>query len=213
MLSGDFGMIEGIRAAFGLRRHRPGWALRKAGDAARDARDWLRADAAYANYLALNPEDWPIWVQRGHSQKESGNLAGAERSYRRAADIAPNQADPFFHLGIVMRMMDRRLPAVEYFKRAAALGNAHAISGLAEFGVVVGLQGQSAGDLLPWVTWQTGVRMLVDAHAARDMQRWEEAEALYTAYLQIRPDSEPAQTGLELSRNRNAARVSAAIKR
>ena len=199
-------MTSSSRPMFKFRRRRPGWDMRKAGDAARDARDWLRADAAYANYLALNPEDWPIWVQRGHAQKEAGNMAGAERSYRRAADIAPQHADPFFHLGNIMRMIGRRSAAIDYFKRAASLGDEHAANDLAGYGVVMQPHGSLDADVRPWVTSQTAVRMLVDAHAARDLQRWEEAEALYSAYLGIRPDCEQAQKNLELVRRRGSAR-------
>lgn len=186
-------------------RRRPGWDMRKSGDAARDARDWLRAEAAYANYLAVNPKDWPIWVQRGHAQKEAGNMAGAERSYRRAADIAPQQADPFFHLGHIMRMMGRRSAAIDYFKRAAALGDKHAANDLADYGIVIQSEAGLNADVQPWVTSQTAVRILVDAHAARDLQRWEEADALYSAYLSIRPDCEQAKKSLELVRRRGSA--------
>lgn len=182
-------MNRKLKALFGIGERRPGWDRRKAGDAARDVRDWLRADAAYAEYLALNPEDWAIWVQRGHVQKESGNLSGAERCYRRAADIDPRQADPFFHLGGLMNMLERPSDAIAYFRRAAELGEAHAWADLSRLGVVV--DPKARGDMTspPWISSETAARTLVDAQAARDLRRWKDAEALYLAYLNIRPDS------------------------
>lgn len=178
-----------LKQLLGIKPRRPGWDRRKDGDAARDNKDWPRADAAYADYLALNPEDWAIWVQRGHAQKESGNLAGAERCYRRAADIDPRQSDPFFHLGGLMRIMKRTPEAINYYRRAAELGQSLAWGDLASLGVVVDAKSRADVQSPPWISGETAARMLLDAQAARDLGRWNEAEALYRAYLVARPDA------------------------
>jgi len=183
-------MTRTLRKLLGVKPRRPGWDRRKAGDAARDNKDWPRADAAYADYLALNPDDWAIWVQRGHAQKESGNLVGAERCYRRAADIDPRQSEPFFQLGDLMRRMDRIPEATDYYRRAAELGQSLAWGDLASLGIDVDARSWGHAQSPPWISTETAARMLVDAQAARDLGRWREAEALYLAYLKARPDAD-----------------------
>jgi len=197
-------MNRTLKQLLGTKPRRLGWDRRKAGDAARDNKDWPRADAAYADYLALNPDDWAIWVQRGHAQKESGNLAGAERCYRRAADIDPRQSDPFFHLGGLMRRMDRVPEAIDYYRRAAELGQSLAWGDLASLGVVVDDQARNHPQSRPWISSETAARMLVDAQAARDLGQWTEAESLYLAYLAARPDA--AEVARELDSLRHSLR-------
>lgn len=185
-------MIEKLRAMFGIGKRRPGWDRRKDGDAARDAKDWLRAEEAYADYLALNPDDWAIWVQRGHARKEFGDLGAAERCYRRAADIDPRQADPFFQLGNLMSLMDRGTDAIDLYRRAAELGEELAWGDLSRLGVVAPPGARGSTRSPPWISSETAARTLVDAQAARDLGRWEDAEVLYLAYLKSRPDSAQA---------------------
>jgi ADP-heptose:LPS heptosyltransferase/GT2 family glycosyltransferase len=75
------------------RRH-----LRRA-NAARDSRRWGSASFYYGKYLALNPDDFAIWVQRGHAEKEAGDMAGAERSYATALALNPSDADLWLQVG------------------------------------------------------------------------------------------------------------------
>ena len=55
--------------------------LIKAGDQARDARNWLAAADAYGRALKIKPDRADLWVQLGHAKKESGDLPGAEAAY------------------------------------------------------------------------------------------------------------------------------------
>ena len=103
-----------------MRRSRPAWKKRLAGDAARDARDWRTAVQAYGDYLARNPKDWAIWVQCGHALRETGDMAGAERAYRSAIETDQNQADPLFWLGDLMKRLNRREEAIDFYRRSAA---------------------------------------------------------------------------------------------
>ena len=193
-------MRNPLKTVVRLRRRRPGWRLRMAGDAARDRRDWPAADAAYANYLTLAQEDWAIWVQRGHAQKEMGDLAGAERCYRRAVDINPPMSDPFFQLAELLRHTGHRSAAIDHYRRAAELGEQRAIEMLAMLGInTSSLSGDDTGSLR-WIANKALVRTLLDAQAARDLRQWDKAESLYLAYLRGRPDSPQAMAELKLVR-------------
>ena len=99
-------MISRLLFAAGLTRQRVR-AQRRAGNAARDARDWPSAIAGYRAYLIAQPQAWPIWVQLGHAYKEAGELSAAETAYRRAAEDAPHDADAQLQLGRILRMLGR----------------------------------------------------------------------------------------------------------
>ena len=58
-------------------------------DQARDVRKWSEAAELYAGYLKLRSAEAPIWVQYGHSLKESGNLDEAEAAYRQSSYALP----------------------------------------------------------------------------------------------------------------------------
>lgn len=85
----------------------PSRLARDAGDAARDRRDWAEAAAQYARYLALRPQDAPLWVQLGHARKEAGDLPAAEQAYRRAQEIAPRDHDIALQLGHALKLQGR----------------------------------------------------------------------------------------------------------
>lgn len=87
-------------------------AARRAGDAARDRRDWPEAAAQYERYLALQPEDAPLWVQLGHARKEAGDLPGAEQAYRTAQERQPRDHDIALQLGHALKLQGRLEEAV-----------------------------------------------------------------------------------------------------
>ncbi len=176
------------------RRSRPAWKKRLAGDAARNAQDWHTAAEAYGDYLSRNPNDWAIWVQCGHALREKGDMAGAERAYRRAIEIDQIQADPIFWLGDLMKRLSRREEAIDFYRRSASLGHEMAIGELRTLGI----------EYKPAISISSLLRTLLDAQAARDMHRWSEAEKLYLAYLQRVPESVQAKD--ELAALRLAAR-------
>ena len=96
--------------------------LRRA-DQARDAGRWSQAAEDYRRYLALNPEDASIYVQRGHALKEAGQLAAAAEAYREAARLAPADFDAWLHLAHLLRRTGPREDSLSAFARAWLLGH------------------------------------------------------------------------------------------
>lgn len=93
----------------------------KAGDAARDAQNWLRAAEAYGEALKLKPERADIWVQLGHARKEAGDLVGAEQAYRQALKLEPRVYDTHVQMGH-LRRLEKRLPeAAAHYLDAAEI--------------------------------------------------------------------------------------------
>src|SRR4051812_34585929 len=60
------------------------------GDAYCDAKNWLAARDAYTRALVVDNTLQPVWVQLGHTAKQSGDPVGAEAAYRKALDLNPN---------------------------------------------------------------------------------------------------------------------------
>ena len=81
--------------------------LIKAGDQARDARNWLAAADAYGRALKIKPDRADLWVQLGHAKKESGDLPGAEAAYLQSLALAPMVADTHVQLGHLRRLQKR----------------------------------------------------------------------------------------------------------
>jgi tetratricopeptide (TPR) repeat protein len=94
---------------------------------ARDAGQWERAAQLYRKALDRNRRNPPIWVQYGHTLKESGELrdpdklAQAEVAYRRALSLDPGVADPHLHLGHVLKLQGKTNEAEAAYLRAFAL--------------------------------------------------------------------------------------------
>jgi glycosyltransferase involved in cell wall biosynthesis len=87
--------------------------FRRAGNAARDRKDWAEAARCYREYLRFVPKDAPIWVQFGHSLKEHGKLEEAEQAYRTAADLAPTDAELRIHYGDLLKRLGFKEKAAE----------------------------------------------------------------------------------------------------
>ncbi|MFT8244187.1 glycosyltransferase [Roseomonas sp. BN140053] len=94
---------------------------RRAGDAARDRRDWAEAARAYRAHLALQPGDAAIWVQFGHALKEENRISEAEGAYRRAVALQPDDADAHVQLGRALRRAGADGPARREFRTALEL--------------------------------------------------------------------------------------------
>jgi glycosyltransferase involved in cell wall biosynthesis len=89
--------------------------MRKAGDAARDMKDWAEAERAYGIYLESAPTDHAIWIQLGHSAKEQGKLDEAEKAYRAALNVQPDDPDAYLQLGHLLKRVGRITEAAEFF--------------------------------------------------------------------------------------------------
>ena len=94
--------------------------MRRRADRARGERRWAAAAAGYRRWLGHCPDDGPIWVQLGHMLRESGDLAGADQSYRRAAEIMPNDADLLLFRGHLERRRSQPEAAVGLYRQSHA---------------------------------------------------------------------------------------------
>jgi len=88
---------------------------------ARDARQFGVAAALYQEALNLNPDNPRVRIQCGHMLKESGDLAGAEQQYERAAIDLPSDADLALQIGHLHKMAGRPELAETAYARALAL--------------------------------------------------------------------------------------------
>ena len=95
--------------------------LIKAGDAARDAQNWLMAAEAYGKALKIKPERADIWVQLGHARKEAGDLIGAEQAYRQALKLEPRVYDTHVQMGHLRRLENRLPEAAGHYLDAAEI--------------------------------------------------------------------------------------------
>jgi glycosyltransferase involved in cell wall biosynthesis len=105
-------------------------------DRARDTRDWLTAVRYYRKALDQNPENPPIWVQYGHTLKESGRFSDAESAYRKSLELDGDVADTHLQLGHALKIQGRKIEASAAYLRALALDPAleHASSELKALG-------------------------------------------------------------------------------
>lgn len=104
---------------------------RKAGDEAREGRQWRRAAEAYAAYLKIRPDDFGIWVQLGHMRKEAGEFDLANSAYERALRLKPNDDDLLLSLGHLRKLQNKTEEAAAFYVKAARDGaNAHALKEL-----------------------------------------------------------------------------------
>ncbi len=96
-------------------------ALIRRADAERDARDWAKAAASYAQALEASPRLANIWVQYGHALKEDGQREEAETAYRQALAIDGAVADTHLQLGHVLKLRGRLPEASEAYLQALRL--------------------------------------------------------------------------------------------
>lgn len=59
-------------------------------------------------------------MQYGHACKEAGDLAQAEHAYRTAALLTPRAMEPHWHLGLLLRALNRPDESLDAFLRGAA---------------------------------------------------------------------------------------------
>jgi len=95
--------------------------LLTAADALRDRKEWVEAAVAYAAYLRLRPDDWPIWVQYGHCMKESGDVKAALLLYQEAQRLQPEDADLHLQIGHALKLLGRIEEAYQEYAHALTL--------------------------------------------------------------------------------------------
>jgi glycosyltransferase involved in cell wall biosynthesis len=113
--------------------------LRADGDALRDARMYAEAAEKYASYLAVKPDDFDIWVQRGNCLKDSAAFVAAKVAYEAALRLRPDDADVHLQMGHLMKLQGDRSEAIEFYRKSLDLDpNAGAGTELAALGVTLG---------------------------------------------------------------------------
>lgn len=91
------------------------------GDRERDGGNWAEALGHYKRAVKVQPHLEPIWVQYGHSLKETGQLAEAELAYRRALEIKGDNADTYLQLGHILKLQQDRVGMVRAYLKAGEL--------------------------------------------------------------------------------------------
>ncbi len=95
--------------------------FRDEADKARDERRWRDAAQLYRAYLAEHPNDFAIWVQCGHADKESGEFDLAEQCYITARRISVADADLHLQIGHLYKLMGRFADAAKSYQRCVEL--------------------------------------------------------------------------------------------
>ena len=116
--AGELGLADLGRAVLADRFIAPVW--RRIGRASR-ARDWPRTARLYRKALRRVPSAPEIWGQYGHALSETGDAAGAEAAYRRAALLAPEVAEWHLFLGQALARQGRMDEARAALLRAEQL--------------------------------------------------------------------------------------------
>jgi Tfp pilus assembly protein PilF len=86
-------------------------------------RSFLPAETAeslryYEQAAALSPHDFRLWLELGSARERAGDVAGAERALRQAAQLAPNYAIPRWILGNVLLRQEKWDEAFAELRRA-----------------------------------------------------------------------------------------------
>jgi len=71
--------------------------------------------------LALAPQDWRSQDVMGQVAQAAGDLLSAEKYYLGALELAPEQAAPHFHLGLLYLQLSRAQPAYDNLVKARKL--------------------------------------------------------------------------------------------
>jgi Tfp pilus assembly protein PilF len=121
---GDFdALAQAHRLRLGLERPDLEAQLERAGREALSA-EGTRLDkvrAAFAEVLAFDPDIWEAHFGLGLLGRQTENFVAAAASFRRALDLAPEQADVMHELGVALLATGSRADALDLLDRAAAL--------------------------------------------------------------------------------------------
>jgi glycosyltransferase involved in cell wall biosynthesis len=106
---------------------------------------WAEAASQYRSHLLLAPDDAAIWVQLGHSLKESGQYNEALNAYRMAAQLCADDADALLHFGHALMVSGDVEGGKAQLRLSAAAGGGQAAQDLFALGVpgVLGEHGEN----------------------------------------------------------------------
>lgn len=117
------------------------------GNAARDDRDYPRADAAYRRALTLSPNDSRGLYGLGNIYADQQRWEEAENSYRGAIRVEPDNAGPYIALSFVLAqpiiggdLSNRYAEAEQMARKAIAIDNENAFA-YDQLGVALELRG------------------------------------------------------------------------
>lgn len=97
--------------------------LRRLADRARSQRNWNMDVFCRRQICALDPDKASAWTQYGHALKEAGFHIKADEAYRRALELAPDDAGIILHLAHLAKVRGDLNTAAEQFQRAKDLGH------------------------------------------------------------------------------------------
>jgi tetratricopeptide (TPR) repeat protein len=109
--------VQGLAVGRALRYHR----IEQLGSVGR----WQEAAAMFRQLAAEDPSDHEAFLKLGILLSRNGELDEAERSLRRAADLAPSSVDPTYYLAVALYKQGERVEgadeggAAEKFRAAA----------------------------------------------------------------------------------------------
>lgn len=89
---------------------------RRRGNEARTRGAWVEAAQLYRLHLDRHPNDFDIWVQLGHAEKESGRMDAANAAYTKAASIKPNDADLLWNRGHLAKRLGDEATADRFYQ-------------------------------------------------------------------------------------------------
>ena len=95
--------------------------LVRAADEARDSKNWVLAVEEYSKAIQYDDSLPWLWVQYGHSLKESGRRSDAEQAYRKSIELEPENSDTYLQLGHVLKLQDRTAEAASAYLNSAAM--------------------------------------------------------------------------------------------
>ena len=172
------------------------------GDMLREDQKFEEAAEAYSEALKrsepLQPSDWPLLYARGISLERAGAWEPAERDFKRALELEPNQPDVLNYIAYSWLMMNKNIAqAREYLEIALAArpNDAHIID---SYGWAQYLSGDFANAV---VSFEKAVDMLPDDPTVNDhlgdaywrVGRQTEAQFQWKRALAFKPDEAAEQ--------------------
>jgi tetratricopeptide (TPR) repeat protein len=147
--------------------------MRREADAARDAKQYLKAAGLYAEMLRHVPDNGGLHIQCGHMFKEAGILDRAEQHYCEARELMPDDPDLALQFGHFYKIAGRFDEAELSYRKAIELAPGN-----------------------PDMAFQLG-------HFCSLTARFDDAELFYRKAIELMPDwREPADELARLSGSR-----------
>lgn len=96
------------------------YALAVAGEKSFVMEDLLESVTEYETATALSPHDFRLWLALGKARERSGDGAGAEKTLRKALELAPNNAEAQWTFGNVLLRQGKTDEAFAEIRKSVA---------------------------------------------------------------------------------------------